>query len=260
MTYENLLIEENNGILLITINRPQALNALNTRTMQELRQFFGEDAPNRPGVKGIIITGAGEKSFVAGADIKEFLALDAVGGQEMAQRGQDIFFLIERFDKPVVAAVNGFALGGGCELAMACHLRIAGERASFGQPEVNLGIIPGYGGTQRLVQYIGKTKAMELLMTADIIKADEALRLGLVNYVVPPGEEVTKAKELIEKIATKGPIAIAKIIETVNAYFDEKQDGFAREVQAFGETTNTADFREGAAAFIEKRTANFKGE
>ncbi len=259
MTYENLLIEEDNGILLVTINRPQALNALNTKTMLELRQFFGEDAPNRPGVKGIIITGAGEKSFVAGADIKEFLALEAAGGQEMAQRGQDIFFLIERFDKPVVAAVNGFALGGGCELAMACHLRIAGERASFGQPEVNLGIIPGYGGTQRLVQYIGKTKAMELLMTADIIKAEEAHRLGLVNYVVPPGEEVAKARKLLEKIATKGPIAIAKIIETVNAFFDEKQDGFAQEVKAFGETTNTADFREGAAAFIEKRPANFKG-
>lgn len=260
MTYENLLIKEENGIITLTINREKALNALNTQTMLELRQFFGEDAPNRTGVKGIIITGAGEKSFVAGADIKEFLALDASGGQEMAQRGQDIFFLIERFNKPVVAAVNGFALGGGCELAMACHLRVAGERASFGQPEVNLGIIPGYGGTQRLVQYIGKTKAMELLMTADLIKAEEAYRLGLVNYVVPQGEEVAKAKELVEKIATKGPIAIAKIIETVNAYFDEKQDGFAREVQEFGNTTNTADFREGATAFIEKRPANFKGE
>ncbi len=259
MTYESLLLTEEAGILVLTINRPQALNALNTQTMLELQQFFGEDAPKRTELKGIIITGAGEKAFVAGADIKEFLALDASSGAAMAQRGQDIFFLIERFPKPVIAAVNGFALGGGCELAMACHLRVAGERARFGQPEVNLGIIPGYGGTQRLVQYIGKTKAMELLMTADMIGAEEAHRLGLVNDVVPAGEEVNKAKELLAKIVTKGPIAIAKIIETVNAYFDEKQDGFASEVRAFGNTTATADFREGAAAFIEKRQPIFTG-
>lgn len=259
MSYENLLITEDKGVLILTINRPQALNALNTQTMQELKQFFGEDAPKRTGIRGIIMTGAGEKAFVAGADIKEFLDLDTKSGSEMAQRGQDIFFLIERFSKPVIAAVNGFALGGGCELAMACHLRVAGERAKFGQPEVNLGIIPGYGGTQRLIQYIGKTKAMELLMTADMIGAEEAHRLGLVNYVVSAGEEVAKAKELLEKIATKGPIAIAKIIETVNAYFDEKQDGFAREVKEFGSTTGTEDFKEGASAFIEKRKANFKG-
>ena len=259
MTYENLLLTEEEGILILTINRPQALNALNTQTMLELLQFFGEDAPTRAGLKGIIITGAGEKAFVAGADIKEFLALDASSGAAMAQRGQDIFFLIERFPKPVIAAVNGFALGGGCELAMACHLRVAGERARFGQPEVNLGIIPGYGGTQRLVQYIGKTKAMELLMTADIIGAEEAHRLGLVNYVVPAGEEVNKAKELLAKITTKGPVAIAKIIESVNAYFDEKQDGFAREVTEFGNTTDTADFREGLAAFTERRDPRFTG-
>lgn len=259
MTYENLLITEDNGILILTINRPQALNALNTQTMQELKQFFSEYAPKREGIKGIIITGAGEKAFVAGADIKEFLALDTNSGAAMAQGGQETFFLIERFSKPVIAAVNGFALGGGCELAMACHLRVAGERAKFGQPEVNLGIIPGYGGTQRLVQYIGKTKAMELLMTADMIGAEEAHRLGLVNYVVPAGEEVAKATELLEKIADKGPVAIAKIIEAVNAYFDEKQDGFAREVKEFGNTTGTEDFKEGASAFIEKRKANFKG-
>jgi len=160
----------------------------------------------------------------------------------------------------VVAAVNGFALGGGCELAMACHLRIAGEKARFGQPEVNLGIIPGYGGTQRLVQYIGKTKALELLMTAEIIGAEEAFRLGLVNYVVPAGEEVAKAKELIEKIATKAPVAIAKVIESVNAYFKEDADGFAFEVTAFGATCATEDFKEGAAAFVEKRKANFNGK
>ena len=186
--------------------------------------------------------------------------MDEDKGAEMGQRGHDVFFLIERASVPVVAAVNGFALGGGCELAMACHMRIAGENARFGQPEVNLGIIPGYGGTQRLLQYIGKSKAIELMMTADMINAEEAYRLGLVNYVVPAGEEVTKATELIQKIAKKGPIAISKIIETVNAFYQYNEDGFAREVKAFGETTGTEDFKEGAAAFIEKRKADFKGK
>lgn len=260
MNYENLLVTEEDGILLVTINREKALNALNTQTMLELRHLFGADALQRTHLKGVILTGAGARSFVAGADIKEFLDLDAQKGAEMAQRGQDIFFLVERFPRPVVAAVNGFALGGGCELAMACHLRIAGEQARFGQPEVNLGIIPGYGGTQRLVQYLGKTKAMELLMTGDMIDAAEAYRLGLVNYVVPTGEEVAKARQLLEKIAAKGPIAISMIIEAVNAYFQAGEDGFAREIQAFGETTGTDDFREGAAAFIEKRKADFKGK
>jgi len=260
MTYDNLLIEEQDGILTLTINRPKAMNALNTKTMLELKQFFGEDAPQREGIKGIILTGAGDKAFVAGADIKEFLSLDTQQGQAMAQRGQDTFFLIEHFSKPVIAAVNGFALGGGCELAMACHLRIATENARFGQPEVNLGIIPGYGGTQRLIQYLGKTKAIELLMTGDMIKAEEAHRLGLLNYVVPQGEEIAKATELIEKIAKKGPVAIAKVIEAVNAYFHYSEDGFAKEVSEFGHTTGTEDFKEGAAAFIEKRPANFKGK
>jgi enoyl-CoA hydratase len=257
--YQNLLIEEENGILVVTINREKALNALNTQTMLELKTFFGEDAPQRKGIKGVVLTGAGPKAFVAGADIKEFLGLDQEQGQEMAQRGHDIFFLVERFSKPVVAAVNGFALGGGCELAMACHLRIAGEKARFGQPEVNLGLIPGYGGTQRLIQYIGKGKAMELLLTADMIGAEEAHRLGLVNHVVPAGEEVACAKELIEKIATKGPVAVSKVIESVNAYFDNSADGFEAEVNGFGETAGTEDFKEGAAAFVEKRKANFKG-
>lgn len=260
MNYENLLIQDNDGIITVTINREKALNALNSQTMLELQQFFGEDAPGRSGLKGIILTGAGDKAFVAGADIKEFLALDAAQGQAMAQRGHNIFFLIERFPKPVIAAVNGFALGGGCELAMACHLRIATEHARFGQPEVNLGLIPGYGGTQRLIQYIGKSKAVELLMTADMINAEEAYRLGLVNYVVPAGEAHAKATELIQKIASKGPVAIAKIIDSVNAYFQYNEDGFAREVQAFGTTAGTADFREGASAFIEKRKPNFKGK
>lgn len=260
MEYQNLRIEEQDGILLVTINRAEALNALNQRTMQELGHLFETDAPQRKDIHGVILTGAGEKAFVAGADIKEFMAMDAAAGQQMAARGQAVFFAIERFSKPVIAAVNGFALGGGCELAMACHLRVAGEKARFGQPEVNLGIIPGYGGTQRLIQYIGKTKATELLMTADMIGATEALQLGLVNYVVPAGEEVAKARELLQKIAEKGPVAIAKIIETVNAHFQDGEDGFAREVQEFGNTVGTADFREGVAAFVEKRKPVFQGK
>lgn len=259
MSYQHLLVEEKDNILIATINREKALNALNTATMLELQHLFGSDAPQRSHIAGVILTGAGERSFVAGADISEFLGMDATRGAEMARRGQDIFFLIERFPKPVIAAVNGFALGGGCELAMACHLRIAGEKARFGQPEVNLGLIPGYGGTQRLVQYIGKTKAMELLMTADMIDAQEAHRLGLVNAVVPAGEEVSAAMAMLQKIAGKAPLAIAGVIAAVNAYYQYDEDGFDREVREFGLTAGTEDFREGASAFLEKRKAVFAG-
>lgn len=260
MNYQYLLIDtDENNIVTVTMNRPQALNAINATVMTELGKFFTEDAPRRTDLTGVVITGAGEKSFVAGADIKEFLEMKRGTGDVKAQQGHDVFFAIERFPKPVIAAVNGFALGAGCELAMACHLRIAGEKARFGQPEVNLGILPGYGGTQRLVQYLGKGKAMELLLTADMIKADEAHRLGLVNHVVPMGEEVAKAKEIISKIATKGPLAVAATIKTVNAYFDKQQDGFAAEVQAFKELSGTDDFLEGSTAFTEKRKANFTG-
>jgi len=258
MTYQNLLAVEENGIITLTINRPKALNALNQQTLKELKQFFGHDALTVEGLKGVILTGAGPKSFVAGADISEFTGLDAQGGLEMAQHGQDIFFLIEEFKLPVVAAVNGFALGGGCELAMACHLRVASETARFGQPEVNLGIIPGYGGTQRLIQYLGKTKAVELLMTGDMIKAEEAYRLGLLNYVVPAGEEVPKAKALLTKIATKAPVAIQKVIECVNSHFSKT--GFEKEVIEFANAVNTEDFKEGATAFLEKRAPNFTGK
>ena len=259
MTYENLLIEERSDILLVTLNRPKALNALNRKTIEELEYLFKVDAVARENLSGVILTGSGEKSFVAGADIKEFLGLEADQGRELAQKGQDVFFSIERFHRPVVAAVNGFALGGGCELAMACHLRVASENARFGQPEVNLGLVPGYGGTQRLIQYLGKTKATELLMTADMIDAAEAYRLGLVNYVVAPGEEVARAEELLRKIGRKGPVAISKIIAAVNAYFDNSRDGFADEVHLFGQTTETEDFVEGATAFTEKRKPSFKG-
>ncbi len=260
MAYENLKVSVKKGILILTINREKALNALNSKTMEELQHFFSVSAPRRKTIKGIVITGAGEKAFVAGADIKEFLALDEGKGAAMAKRGQNVFRLIETFNKPVIAAVNGFALGGGCELAMACHMRIAGEKAKFGQPEVNLGIIPGYGGTQRMIQLVGKGKAIELLTTGDMINAEEAHRLGLVNHVVPQGEEVKKASEIIEKIASKAPIAIAKVIECVDAYFNGVYDGFAVEVEEFGATSGTEDFKEGAAAFIERRKANFKGK
>lgn len=258
MTYDNLLIHVADGIATVTINREKALNALNTRTLAELRHFFSVAAPALPDLKGVILTGAGAKAFVAGADITEFRELTPEQGAAFARNGQEVFFLIERFHRPVVAAVQGFALGGGCELAMACHLRVAGEKARFGQPEVNLGLIPGYGGTQRLVQYIGKTKALELMLTADMIDAPEAYRLGLVNMVVPQGEEVPMASSLIEKIAAKAPVAVAKVIESVNAYF-ESQNGFEAELKAFGDCCGTEDFREGATAFLEKRAANFSG-
>jgi enoyl-CoA hydratase len=260
MTYENLKIEISDGIAVVTISREKALNALNSQTIGELIQFFSKDAHEIEELKGVILTGAGEKAFVAGADITEFKGLSSQEGAALAQRGQEAFFLIERFHRPVIAAVNGFALGGGCELAMACHLRVAGEKAKFGQPEVNLGLIPGYGGTQRLIQYIGKTKAMELMMTANIIGADEAHQLGLVNQIVPLGAEIEKSKELLLQIASKAPIAISKVIETVNAYYDERVNGFQKEIDAFGACCNTDDFKEGASAFLEKRAPQFKGK
>lgn len=260
MNYENLRIEQADHILFVTIDREKALNALNRKTVEELKHFFTQDAPERSDYQGIILTGAGHRSFVAGADIKEFLGLDTKRGAALSKAGQEVFFAIERFPRPVLAVVNGFALGGGCELAMACHLRVASENAKFGQPEVKLGIIPGYGGTQRLVQYVGKTKAMELMLTGDMISAAEALELGLVNYVLPQEEIMDKAKELIHKIGAQGPIAVAKVIESVNAYFEAGTDGYAKEVEAFGATTGTEDFKEGASAFVEKRVPDFKGK
>ncbi|WP_116105417.1 enoyl-CoA hydratase/isomerase family protein [Lewinella sp. IMCC34191] len=260
MSYENLLIEHTDGIVRITINRPKALNALNQQTLGELEHFFGTDYADRTDFSGVILTGAGDRAFVAGADIKEFVAVAERGdGQQMAERGHEIFFLIENFHRPVVALINGFALGGGCELAMACHLRIATENARFGQPEVNLGIIPGYGGTQRLNQYIGKGKAMELILTGNMIDAREAERLGLVNYTLPHGQAEEKAVELLSTIATKGPIAIQESIRAVNSFYDHP-GGYAAEAEAFGRATKTADFREGASAFVEKRQADFRGE
>lgn len=256
MVFENLLTAIDNGILTITINRPDKLNALNKKTVEEIGAAI-KDAESNKSVQAIIITGAGQKSFVAGADINEFLGLSVEQGKSLARAGQTIFKSIEKCSKPVVAAVNGFALGGGCELSMACHLRVASENAKFGQPEVNLGLIAGYGGTQRLIQYIGKTKAIEFHMTGDLINASQALNLGLVNYVVPQDQLIAKCVELLEKIKDKSPKAITGVINSVNAYFENNVDGFNTEIEEFGKCFATEDFKEGTRAFIEKRKANF---
>lgn len=258
MVFENLLTSEINNILVITINRPDKLNALNKKTVEEIGSAIAY-AKSSKDVSAIIITGSGTKSFVAGADIKEFVGLTVEQGKKLSQLGQDVFREIETCPKPVLAAINGFALGGGCELSMACHLRIASENAKFGQPEVNLGLIAGYGGTQRLIQYIGKTKATELHMTADTITAEQALQLGLVNYVVPQEQLMGKCVELLDKIKTKSPKAITGVINSVNAYFEEGKDGFKEEVEEFGKCFATEDFKEGTAAFLEKRKAVFSG-
>jgi enoyl-CoA hydratase len=259
MTFENLLAELENGILTITINRPDKLNALNQKTVEEIGKTI-KKAESNNNVKAIIITGSGQKSFVAGADINEFIGLSVEQGKALAQAGQNVFKSIETCSKPVIAAVNGFALGGGCELSMACHLRIASENAKFGQPEVNLGLIAGYGGTQRLIQYIGKTKAMELHMTGEPITAQQALDLGLVNYVVPQDQLIAKCIELLEKIMSKSPMAIKSVVKSINAYFENNTDGFKVENEEFGKCCATEDFKEGINAFMEKRKTTFIGK
>ena len=260
MDFKNLLWEISDNILLLTINRADKLNALNSETILEIQAAFTA-ARKTPDLKGIIITGAGEKAFVAGADISEFSGINMENAKALAQRGQDIFFFIEHTAIPVIAVVNGFALGGGCELSMACHLRIATPNAKFGQPEVNLGIIAGYGGTQRLIQYIGKAKALELHLTADMIDAQTALNLGLLNYIeADKTAALEKAKSIIQKIATKGPVAIAKVIECTNAYYKDGVDGFDYEVNAFASLFHTEDVKEGVSAFLEKRKPEFKGK
>jgi enoyl-CoA hydratase len=258
--YSTLTTELSAGILTITINRPDKLNALNKAVIEELSLAI-EEIYTQPEIRSAIITGSGQKAFVAGADISEFLALDAAGGKALAQKGQDILFTkIEKSPKPIVAAVNGFALGGGCELAMACHFRVCSDSAKFGQPEVNLGLIPGYGGTQRLTQLIGKGRATELLMTGNMIDANTALQYGLVNYVVPQDELLNKTRSILDIINTKAPLAITAVIKTVNAVFDETKNGFDIEINEFGKCFGTADMKEGATAFLEKRKANFTGK
>lgn len=257
--YNTIITHLENGTLLITINRPDKMNALNKDVIQDLGKAM-EEVYNNKDIKSAIITGAGEKAFVAGADISEFLALGAEGGAALATVGRNLVFdKIAYCPKPVIAAVNGFSLGGGCELAMACHFRVASVNAKFGQPEVNLGLIPGYGGTQRLTRLIGHGKAMELLMTADMIGAEEAKTLGLVNHVVAADELLNKAKEILQKIHTKAPIAIANIIACVNECSDGNHHSFDNEIVRFGECFETEDMKEGTKAFLEKRKPVFKG-
>jgi enoyl-CoA hydratase len=259
MKFENLLWEIEQNILTITLNRPDKLNALSQGLMTDLQQAFLQ--AKQENIKGIILTGSGEKAFVAGADIAEFQGLDEEQAKALAKRGQDIFFEIENMNIPVIAVVNGFALGGGCELSMACHIRIATTNAKFGQPEVNLGIIAGYGGTQRLTNYIGKARSIELHITADMIDANTALHWGLVNYVeADKSAALEKAKNIINKTATKGPVAIAKAINCVNAFYDKNKNGYVEEINAFGAIFNTEDVKEGVAAFLEKRKPEFKGK
>jgi enoyl-CoA hydratase len=255
--YNTLLTNIENGIFTITINRPDKLNALNKVVLDELDTVM-DTVYKDENIKGVIITGEGPKAFVAGADISEFLAIPPHKGSSFAENGQRIFFKIENCPKPVIAAVNGFALGGGCELAMSCHFRLASNNAKFGQPEVNLGIIPGYGGTQRLSMLIGKGKAMELIMTGYMIGAEEAKELGLVNYVTTSEDLMNKAREILRVILSKSPVAISKAISAVNA-FDHTQAGFDVEVKMFGEAFMSEDKKEGTTAFIEKRKPVFKG-
>ena len=257
--YATLLTTLEKGIYTITINRPEKLNALDKLVMHDLDEVLTEVQTNEA-IKGVIIPGAGSKSFVAGADISEFQGLDHGQGMDLARRGQEIFFKIENCTKPVIAAVNGFALGGGCELAMACHFRIASDNAKFGQPEVNLGLIPGYGGTQRLVQLIGKGRALELLMTGNMIDAQTALSYGLVNHVLPQEELLNKANSIMEVIISKAPYAISQCIAAANAVFEVNKNGYEVELEAFGDCFETEDMQEGTKAFLEKRKPVFTGK
>ncbi len=258
MNYQNLLLEINDSIAVVTLNRPDKLNALNKLTLSELKNIF-EELKNNNDAKVIILTGAGEKAFVAGADISELNKLDMISGKEFAEHGQEIFRLIENFEKPVIAAVNGFALGGGCELALACHFRVASENAKFGQPEVNLGIIPGYGGTQRLTRLINSGRAMEYILTGDMIDSSEALRIGLVNHVYPKNELIDKTKEIAKRIISKSHHAVKMAIKAVKAV-DEmtSKEGQSYEANLFAVCCGTDDFKEGTSAFLEKRKPSFK--
>ncbi|MDI9358426.1 MAG: enoyl-CoA hydratase-related protein [Phycisphaerales bacterium] len=258
-SYNTILLENKEGILIIKINRPDKLNALSQEVVDELssaiKLMYGDEQVN-----GVIITGSGNKSFVAGADILQFASLSKATARDLAKKGQDLMFLIENSPKPVIACVNGFALGGGCELAMACHFRIASENAVFGQPEVNIGVMTGYGGSQRLTHLVGKGIAMEWMLSAIKIDAQTALRYGLVNYVVPQNELLDKGLSILNKIKTNAPLAVAGSIKAVNATHNNDLNGYELEIDEFAKLFNTKDVLEGVQAFAEKRKPQFKGK
>ncbi len=258
MNYQTLLLSVSSNIATITINRPDKLNALNAQAKVELKTLFSE-LKTDSSIDIVILTGSGEKAFVAGTDIKELTVLNSESGKEFSSKGQEVFDLIANLGKPVIAAVNGYALGGGCELALACHIRIASENAKFGQPEVSLGIIPGYGGTQRLARLIGRGRAMELILTGNQIDAQEALRFGLVNRVVPQADLLATATSMAQLIASKGQIAIRMALKAVNMTAETTlSDGQKLEASLFGVCCDTADFKEGTTAFLEKRKPAFR--
>ncbi len=260
MAFENLLYERHNGIGYVTVNRPEKLNALNRKTMDELQDCFQEIEPDDE-VRVVILSGAGEKAFVGGADINELAVQTPVEGKEMSVRGQKILDLIEHLGKPVIAAVNGYALGGGCELALACTVRIASENARFGQPEVKLGLIPGYAGTQRLPRLVGKGRALEMMLSGEPVSAAEAYRIGLVNQVVPAQDLIAAAEKLAQKILANAPLAVKFALEAVNHGFEMSQaEGQFLEANLFGLCCTTADMKEGTRAFLEKRPARFTGK
>lgn len=260
MNYENILISHTNGVATISVNRPTKLNALNQETISELHNAFKE-ADHNDSIKVIILTGYGEKAFVAGADIAEFANFSIEEGVQLAAQGQEVLFnFVENLGTPVIAAVNGFALGGGLELAMAAHFRVASDNAKMGLPETSLGVIPGYGGTQRLPQLIGKGRAMEMIMTAAMISAQEAKEFGLVNHVVPQGELMEFCYGIASRIMKNSPSAISQAIKAINANYQDSVDGFSTEIKAFGTCFGTEDFKEGTKAFLEKRKAEFVGK
>jgi enoyl-CoA hydratase len=254
--YQTLLTELQQGILTVTVNRPDKLNALNRSVFDDLNAMM-DQVDTDPAIRGVILTGSGPKAFVAGADISEFNQLSKEEAMALAKRGQDCFFRLERSRKPIIAAVNGFALGGGCELAMSCHIRLASENARFGQPEVNLGLIPGYGGTQRLTQLIGKGRAMELMMSGNMLNAADAHRVGLVNHVFTADSLLEESKKLLMTILAKGPNAVGRVIAAVNAAGAPDEAGYKEEVRLFGECFDTPEMQEGVGAFLEKRTPKF---
>jgi len=260
MTYENILLEKKNSIAYVTVNRPKVLNALNMATMEELRAAF-HDIKNDDGIRVVILTGSGEKAFVAGADISELAVQDAVTGKKYAHRGQSVLNLIENLGKPVIACINGFALGGGCELALACTMRLASDNAKLGQPEVKLGIIPGYGGSQRLPRLIGKGLAMQMVLAGEMITAQDAHRIGLVNEVTASAELIPRAEAIAAKIIANAPLAVQYCLEAVNKGMEMTlAEGLFLEASLFGVCCATEDKKEGTKAFLEKRAAVFKGK